>query len=294
VIGDEALVPVAELYDIELSKTLSLMVDIVFAIDESASMGDETAAVSNNLMNMLSTFNSGRLDPRIHLMGSNNIRVPAGIDPAKMVRIDAQVGSENALGHVSRLLSGFYNDRYRDLQFQPLAQPLAFRSDANLEVIIISDDDGEGRIDDNHSNLAADFDPNNEWKATINAVVGLPTSQDGQNNCDISGIGSEYIDIVNRTNGTLFDICTADWSQMIAKLTEDIIQRHVGFQLKEIPNQVDQIIVQLDGADLMPDEWLYDQESNKVILVKYDKIKNNSVVTIKYQSKSMAQNVLAL
>ncbi|WP_141731981.1 hypothetical protein [Oligoflexus tunisiensis] len=256
--------------------TVSLKVDVVFAIDTSASMNDEIAATQANLGRMISLLNSGRLDSRIHLMMDQLLTLPVGVDPGKIAFIDEGVGSEDAISRLTALFAGTFDGSYRDAQGAPLATPLPFRKDAKLEVVVISDDNGEG-----NGNLAADFDPMKTLNATFNAIVGLPTSVEN-NDCELSNVGMEYITLSTSTKGSALDICSVDWSNLITRLSNDIVKRSVTFGLSQKPSNPKAVIVTLDGKKLAQADWAYDAAQNVVTILKTDLVKDGSQVTLNY------------
>jgi hypothetical protein len=256
--------------------TVSLKVDVVFAIDTSPSMNDEIAATEANLGRMISLLNSGKLDPRIHLLMDRRLNVPAGVDASKIAFIDEEIGSRNAISRLTALFAGTLNNRYRDAQGAALATPLAFRKDAQLEVVVISDDNGGGR-----GNLAADFDPMNTLNATFNAIVGLPTSVES-NACDLASIGMEYITLGTKTKGSILDICSVDWSNLITRLSNDIIKRSVTFALSQKPGNPKAVIMMLDGKKLAQEDWAYDEAQNAITILKTDLVKDGSQVSLNY------------
>ncbi|MFW7381693.1 MAG: hypothetical protein ACOH5I_22990 [Oligoflexus sp.] len=260
---------------------VSLKVDIVFAIDTSASMNDEIAAVEANLGNMLATLNNGRLDAYMHLLMEDTFNLPPTIDANKFAYVQQQVGSSNAISRLTGLFNGLYAASYRDIQNMPLATPLAFRNDAKKEVVVISDDNGSGE-----GNLAVDFDPNNTLKATFNAIVGLPTSVENDT-CDVSGIGTEYIQLANQSKGSMLDLCSPDWTGLIKRLSDEMVKRSVTFTLSQVPNDAEAIIVFVEEQKMEREDWMYDAENNVVTLLKTDMIKDGSNLSINYNPATM-------
>jgi hypothetical protein len=256
--------------------SVSLKVDVVFAIDTSASMGEEIAATQTNMGRLISALNNGRLDSRIHLMLDQLLALPAGVDATKVAFINQRVDSNDAISRLTALFAGTFNPFYTNAQGQPLPAPLAFRKDAKLEIVVISDDNGQGA-----GNLAADFDPTKTLKATFNSIIGLPTSVQG-NACELSGIGMEYMNLSTASNGSVLDICSPDWSMLITRLSNDIVKRSVTFALSKKPSDPKALNVTLDGKRVAPEEWTYNAQANAITLTKTDAVKDGSQVTINY------------
>jgi hypothetical protein len=271
--GDSRNMPLGAISD---QHAVSLKVDLVFAVDTSASMDDEIRAMQTNLGRLVSGLNSGRLDAQIHVMMDRLLTLPAGVDPKKVAFVNQEIGSENAISRLNALFAGMYVTSYLSPDGVVMPMPLAFRKGANLEVIVISDDNGDG-----NGNRAADFNPLNP-KATFNAIVGLPSTMEG-GNCDISGIGMEYITLAQASGGSMLDICSPDWSGLITRLSNDMIKRSVSFTLSSKPDDAKAIVVLLDGKRLAASDWTYDADNNTVTLVKTDGVKDGSKISLNYK-----------
>ncbi len=255
---------------------VSLKVDVVFAVDTSASMDDEIIAVQNNLQKLISTLNDGKLDSRIHLLLDQILMVPAGSDPNKIAFVQQRVDSGDAISRLNLLFTGMYAAFYRNIDGTVQASPMAFRKDAALEIVVITDDNGAGT-----GNLAADFDPNKTLKATFNAIIGLPTSVQSDT-CSLSNIGMEYITLATASKGSMLDICAADWTALITRLSTDMVKRSVTFPLSKKPADPSKIIVTLDKQKMAAGDWAYDAKSNTVTLTKTNAVKDGSELTMNY------------
>ncbi|HET9240011.1 MAG TPA: hypothetical protein VFO10_22305 [Oligoflexus sp.] len=271
--GDSSSMPAGAITD---QHAVSLKVDMVFAIDTSASMDDEINALQTNMGRLISALNTGRIDFQIHMMMDLMMALPPGVDPKKVAFINQEVGSGNSISQLNALFAGTYAASYRTPSGVVMPTPLAFRKDANLEVVVVSDDNGDG-----NGNLAADFNPMNA-KATFSAIVGLPTTIEG-GNCDISGIGMEYIALAQASRGSMLDICSPDWSGLITRLSKDMVQRSVTFALSQKPSDPKGIGVMLDQAKLAAADWVYNPDTNTVTLVNSDKVKDGSKVRLTYK-----------
>lgn len=255
---------------------VSLKVDVVFAIDTSASMDDELISTQNNLSKMITTLNNGKVDSRIHLMLDQPLTVPAGTDPNKVAFIQQLVDSTDAISRLTALFSGLYNTSYRTIANAPMATPMPFRKDAKLEVVVITDDNGEGA-----GNLAIDFDSAKTLKATFNGIIGLPTTV-ASDTCSLETVGSEYITLAQQSMGSTLDICSPDWSALITRLSNDMVKRSVTFPLTKKPKDPASIIARIGSTKLASADWSYDAKANTLLLLKTDLVKDGSVLTMNY------------
>lgn len=255
---------------------ISLKVDVVFGIDTSASMDDELINTQNNLQKMITTLTTGKLDPRIHLLLDQVMTLPAGTDPNKVAYVRQRIDSGDAISRLNNLFAGQYAASYMTIMNTPMATPMAFRKDAKLEIVVITDDNGSG-----DGNLAANFDPNKTLKATFNAIMGLPNSAVGDN-CDLAAVGTEYMTLAAASGGTTLDLCSPDWSALITRLSNEMVKRSVTFALTKKPADPKNMNVRIAGTLLAAEDWTYDPEKNAVTLIKTDQVKDTAILTINY------------
>lgn len=270
--------------------------DLVIAIDTSGSMREEKEAVEDNIQQLLLDLQRSELDPRIHVIAGGRDRrrgegeskewftFPVGIEVERAALVAAKVGSHDALGKISSLLSGELDDRYVDVNGEPMDSPLEFRENAQLELLIVSDDNGsnDSAYEDDFSNLAEDFDTENIWRATVSGIIGLPNSAESGGSCEIARVGEEYIALAERTGGTLLDICSEDWSQLLQRFSSAVKKRSGSVLLSKKPLGPDRILVTLDGKVLGPSAWTYDKKENRVYLTAGTGYKSGMVLEAKY------------
>ena len=177
--------------------------DIVFAVDTSGSMEDEIAAIENNIAAFVKSLETNNLDFSIAAIGNGeDFNFPQ--DPRINV-IPEEIGSHDAIG----VLNSF------------LQSPNSVRADSHLNIIIVTDDNGEG-----NGNLANDFQsPQGIASLKVHAVVGLAEGEDPNNpDCDIPAIGVEHQNLAKASKGLIQNICLNDWSQLIANLSNSVIE----------------------------------------------------------------------
>jgi hypothetical protein len=276
---------------------ISKNVDLVIALDASGSMNEERAAVSANLNKMILALQQGSLDPRIHLIagGRNDddddddvvvppkgpaFPFPADVDGTKVALIPQRIGSHDALRHVSQLLSGAYAARYQTVQGTPMNPPMALRPEAKLEVLVITDDNGTGP-----GSTAKDFDPTNQWKATVSGVIGTPTSAQAVGVCRIAAVGQEYITLATQTGGTIIDICSPDWSVIIDRFTKDVLKRSQSIQLSKEPIDAEKLVVTFGGTVLPREAWTYDASTRQVTLAATVAVEPGKELKVNYEAK---------
>ncbi|MDQ3233290.1 MAG: hypothetical protein M3Q07_15850, partial [Pseudobdellovibrionaceae bacterium] len=213
---------------------------------------------------------------------------PADVDASKVALIPQKIGSHDALGHVSQTLSGAYAARYQTVKGTPMNPPLAFRPEAKLEVLVISDDNGlngKGAANTMVGNTAQDFDPTNKWKATVSGVIGIPTSVQAVGVCEIAAVGLEYITLAGQTGGTILDICSPDWTAMIDRFTKDVLKRSQSIQLSKEPLNPETMQVTFGGKVLARDAWTYEATTRLVTLAASVAITAGLELKVNYETK---------
>ena len=266
---------------VNYKQIISMKVDLVTTIDTSGSMGDELLNTQANIGKLLATLNNGRLDYRLHVVMNNIFPLPQGVDTSKISFVRRSIDSSDAISNLNALFAGQLATLYTDSAGVLLPAPVAFRKDAKLEIIVITDDNGSGT-----GNLAADFNASNvPANYTFNGIIGLASSVQGQG-CDIAAIGTEYLTLITKTGGTSLDLCGKDWSILLTRLSEDIVKRSISFKLSKIPADSSKIQVLLDAKLLMNTDFKYDAATQSVTLLKTDAVKHGSQVHISYDAKS--------
>ena len=216
-------------------------IDIVLAMDTSLSMKQERLLLESNISMFLENLKQANLDVKITAIGNpNEFNFPAHLDRNEFAVYGQSIGSWNSLNIVSSFLKSSY-------------KPLPFRNDAHLEIIFFSDDNpvaGKGM-------LASQFSVPQDKSVSINAVVGLEKSQSGsQTGCNISNVGSEFIELANQTAGKIMNLCNPNWTELLGELSEKIIEvKDKIFALSYKPDELKEIKVFLNGVELHPSEY---------------------------------------
>lgn len=198
-------------------------VDIVWIIDTSGSMGEESSLVQEQMNSFVSTITGAGLDVHVVLIaapGEVVVPAPLGTDPTQFLHIPAVVSSNDSL----------------DVLLANFAEVDAFlRRTAALHFIVVTDDESEPDDDPNAS--ASNF------IATMSAMVARtfrwhsicsPPGSSGDcffpgMECGCSGPrgdapanGDVYWAISSMTGGRQLSICTPDWTPLFGELTTAI------------------------------------------------------------------------
>jgi hypothetical protein len=188
-------------------------VDIVWIVDGSASMVDETLAVQENITQFAHAITTAGLDVHVVMLAGVDIAGPTslGMDPARYLYVPALVGSNDALLQLLTLHS----------QYAPFLRP-----NAALHFVAVTDDES--------------FLPAQDFKSEMETVAGKPftfhaiasESADGLPCVGACGLpivcgafapGAQYYALAEQTSGQQISICTADWSMVFGSLQDAVI-----------------------------------------------------------------------
>ncbi len=256
---------------------VSLKVDVIFAVDTSPTMDGEIAATKANLGRLISALNAGKLDHRIHLLIDTPFPLPAGADPKKIAFVAQRVSSADAISRMNALLEGMFAAFYVSDQNVPLAAPLPLRAEAKTEVVVISDDNGQGM-----GNLAADFNVKGVLKNyTFNSIVGLANSTVGDN-CRLASVGMEYTTLSQKTGGSILDLCSPDWTQLITRLSADIVKRNNSFVLTRPVTNAKEIQAMLNGKQLLEKDFAYEPGTKTLTLNTLSDLNDGAELIVRY------------
>ena len=189
-------------------------VDIVWIVDGSASMLDETLAVQENITQFANGIAMAGIDARVVMLAGADIAgpTPLGMDKARYLFVPALVGSNDALVQLITLY-----DAYKTF----------LRADAALHFVVVTDDE---------SFLAAP-----DFKAQMEMTAGKPFIFHAIASESVNGLpcvgacglpivcggfapGAQYYALADMTGGQKISICTADWSKVFAPLQAAVIE----------------------------------------------------------------------
>jgi len=215
-----------------------LPVDIIWAVDNSPSMGYETSMVETNLNAFAAQIDSWGIDYRVIMIAErgsgDKVCVPPPLggancgDGPRFRHIPDWVGSHNALGR----LGGSYS-KYQDF----------LREDSMKHFVVVTDDEAEAGANDlwfesliptlaNPGFPARPAAPQGFVFHSIvgwgdNPIVGCNTAAD---------IGQSYLNLTTLTGGVKAKVCETDWSPIFEALQQAVVE---GTQLPcalEIPD----------------------------------------------------------
>lgn len=188
--------------------------DIVWIIDGSPSMLDETLAVQANITKFADTISMAGVDHHVVMLAPTDAAAgtPLAMDPTRYRWILSPVDSNNPL----TLLLAQYPDYSTFL-----------RPEAALHFIVVSDDESHMAADEFRSQMARlvnkTFFVHAIASEDVNGLgcigaCGLPLV------CGAFSPGRQYYALADATGGQKISICTADWSQVFEPLQKAVIE----------------------------------------------------------------------
>lgn len=264
--------PVIENFTSE-TLTEKATVDVVFAIDTSGSMTDETTALNQNLASFLRNFINNNVDTRVTVVGESavapipgmsvpTIQIPPELPKDRIAQFVSMVDSHDAIGVLNQF-------------FASPAKPLALRPDGILEIVVISDDNGK-----RPGNLAVDFVKPQARAVHFNGIIGV--SETSTEACDIANVGTEYQTLATQTQGLIFDLCSPDWTKLLNELSSAIVSRAgQGFMVTKDIDLSKAVTVNMNGQALDASQF---EVVGRSVVIKIE-LPAGATVTVSYYPK---------
>lgn len=234
-------------------------VDILWLIDTSGSMREETDNVKRNFSSFLTNL-ARQTSAKLTLVAKNTeIQLSREALDSGHVQINQTVASTDALVIARDLLKN---------------GSVALRDGARFVVVVVTDDNAAVVTDRNFLDL---LEPAVQSK---NPVLFAFRGDVSKPNCKVANKGVAYENLAKATGGQVFDICDQDWTPNFNKLVSSVESiANSSFKLQD-PNFLEVSKVLLDGLLLEPRDYaVIDGElrlipalispTSKEIVVKY-------------------------
>ena len=248
-------------------------VDILWVIDGSGSMNGDYPKVIQGISDMLTSL--PMISWRLMIMSMTGYE-SAAIEGLPLIPGDT---TQDALDMFTANVQG-NNEKGFEAVFEFMANsPDAhswMRNDAALLIVFVSDeDDGSISTYQSVTSFASwlDAQRNNIYVSSIINVHPDVSVCNGYTH----DIGFRYIELTERYNGNIIDICSDDWSQGVADASSQIQPREF-LELTHVPNDPNDIYVFVDGVEFS--HWTYDATNNRVVFTILPP--ENSLVEIAY------------
>ncbi len=249
-------------------------VDVIWAIDTSGSMDEETALVETQLNNFVEFIESSGLDVRVVMIGAETICIPAplstgacpDVDTDRYLHIRDTIGSTNAFDTIADTLP-----LYRDF----------LRPEAVKHFVVVSDDESDREAAWFRDEMVEGGMPFFVFHAIVSleGTGGMFSTGCSGVHGDAEALGDRYIVMSELTGGTASNICDSDWTPIFDAIATNVIAGatlpcsygipDLGAGLEIVFSEVD---VRINGVFLTHHEdeigcasapgWYYDDNEN--------------------------------
>ena len=253
-------------HDVYLQPENDVVADLLFVIDNSASMAEEQALLGASFQAFVEAIEGTSADLQLGITTTDMDTDDAGLLTSELMREDT---ADLASAFLTAATVGTDGSRYEKgfeaalLATQPDTNPELLREGATLHVIFVSDEDDQSDI------AVADTLAELESRADIvfaHAIVGdLPGGcTSGSSAADA---GERYADLSERTEGRRDSICNDSHEEILQRIGLDAAGLADTFNLSNVPIE-DTLEVWVDGVQIFEretDGWLYDVGENAVV-----------------------------
>lgn len=238
--------------------------DILYVVDDSASMGEELPRLAENFGAFTDVLEDTRIDFQLGVVTTDSSR-GATLDTV----LDPDT-SDLGEAFLAALAVGDEGSRTEEGLAQALAaanpsvNPGFLRSGAELHVVVVSDEDDQSP--EEPAFYAHELTTlTGSDRVTVHGIVGdLPAGC--ASGTSAASAGPRYLEAIGLTGGLSASICAGDYTEMLRRVGLDIAAWTDTFFLSQLP-QRDTMIVRVDGV-LMPqredDGWQYLAGDNAV------------------------------
>jgi len=254
--------------------------DVLFVVDSSGSMAEEQTKLRNNFPSFVSYFTSGNIDYHIGVVttdmeaeeGGGRLRVDPFTD-INFITIDT-VDPIEQFAHLAIVgIQGSGWERPSDTVYYGLTWPIVnrdnrgfLRSDADLFVVVVSDEDDQSTI---NQNMFISWMLNLKARNTVayNAITG------GVAGCATADSAARTALIVQAMDGLQMSICADNWTTYMDELGLLASSMKTEFYLSAVPEIMydmpvpKDIEVWVESEDFIYyPEFSYNQVRNSILL----------------------------
>jgi hypothetical protein len=259
-------------------------VDILWVLDNSASMSEEHASLTQHAASFSDTLAAAELEFRLALVTT---------DPADIGEQQGSTMNEGSVGLTEMFqaavaatgLAGTRDEagfEAASAGASALVYPDFARESANLEVIFYSDEDDQSDID--VAGFLGELELTRPgMTARVNAIVG-----DEPAGCAsalaAADPGTRYIAARTASGGVRESICVNDMGAMLERVANQAIGLNTTFVLTDLP-LLNTLIVKIDDAEIPrrdEDGWRYDGRENAIVFAGWSIPRPGDRVTATY------------
>ena len=257
--------------------------DILFVVDNSASMSEEQERLGENFLAFVDVLAGTFADWQIGVITTDpdeNGALRSAILTPDTPDLDASFAEAVAVGtEGSRDEQGLLTAA---LAVNPTLNPGLVRATSALNVVFVSDEDDHAPSEvDVYLLVLQQAAGTGGFRA--HALVGdLPAGcVSGTSAADA---GTRYLDTVEATAGWSDSICADDYSALLARVGLDVAGWDTTFYLERVPN-ADTLVVTVDNVEIperSEDGWQYSPGENAIVFDGYAVPRPGMVILVTY------------
>ena len=259
-------------------------VDILWVLDNSASMSEEHTSLMEHAAAFTDTLAAAELEFRLGMVNT---------DPADLGVQSGETMNEATVGLTTTFQAAVAAAGLRGSRDEAgfetatagassLVYPDFARENANLEVVVYSDEDDQSDVE--VADFLADLGLTRPGMVVhVNAIVG-----DEPNGCAsplaAADPGTRYIAAMTASEGMRESICVNDIDAMLERVANQAIGLNTSFVLTDLP-LLNTLIVKVDNAEIPrrdEDGWRYDGRANAIVFAGWSIPRPGSKVTATY------------
>lgn len=273
--------------DVFLLEKAQTAQDLLFVIDDSASMTEEQSRLTANVDTFVEAVADSEISWRLAVTTTDVSTAAAGSFTTQVIDDDSA-----DLANLIRAAMDVGTAGDRDEQGLAAAlaalqrNPSFARADARMNVVILSDEDDHspGHVPD----YLADLDELGGMGLHVHVIVGDAPSgcANGQSAADA---GIRYLTAAADTQGYYESICADSYAGILTRLGLDVAGIQDTFELTEVPQAetlqvfVDDVVIPALSEARDVDAWRYDPGDNAVVFEGRSIPRPGQTVVVSYQ-----------
>ena len=195
-------------------------VDIIFVVDSSGSMSEESDIVQENINDFAAEIAASGVDYHVIMMTSPSyvtVPPPLGTDATRYLFIDQSIGSHAAFEQIL--------NHYADYEH-------FLREGAATHIVVVTDDESNMGETEFRTQMEMRLGHTFRFHAVASEDAthceGFPPFEICIPGCEgphgeAADVGARYYRLAGATGGTTFSICAGDWSALWATLRESVL-----------------------------------------------------------------------
>jgi hypothetical protein len=269
------------------------ILDIVFVIDNSGSMGIFQAELSSQMTAFLNVFLSSGADFHLGFITTDGgfLRCSMQVCWIDNTFANPVDWSQGVISNISITGAAYERGIQMAKEFFENQDPITggapgtpfWRDDATTVIIYVSDEPdqsigGWSAYTNFFDNLRPSIDQMKHFGVIGDAPSGCTWSYNGIIRPIVYGQG--YWDMIQRYSGSWYSICSVDWGSQMQDLANNVTIR-ARFALQE-PDPIESSIVVKINGQISTSGWYYDSSTNSVVFQEDSIPEPNQTITIEY------------